>query len=1416
MADYETDDAARAAAFESQQERDAALVEAYRILNDKSLARGSKAKQIAQQVVDSPIFDADNRAKAQNQAKQPATQARSELLGDSTDPQPDTFYEGVTDATQAIDYILKTGNPFERLLAQRIKPFLKGVKVVIVNNPKTDIPNAKNRNSFKGAMGLYVQTGKQRTIYLSNLPGLRGINNMTFLHEGVHGATMAQINAYIKDPSSISPQARSAIEDMNSVMLQAYKYYAVLSYAKRTDPLEDGLYKLGAFTDLKEFVAYGLTQPEMQDFLMKVPGQYKFDGETLNRGLLTKFVQSIRKMFGMGPQSESAFQDLVVVTDRLLRAGAAPAPGSTITALAKKVAAKENKTFGKIVKSNVASDMNAGMGELMMQTRNAKDAIRLLRASYDAMSVGSLRALLSSIPTEDVTRAAGDRVANIAVVNKTMQDMATMRTKMIRELAGKAERWAQFNLKHKEGGRALADVINASTLLGIDPTLHANLADALQNDVEVQRLNAEYQAAMQDPTKSPKQRSAAKAKITERENNIKAVYQGGVATNPLTKEKYPVAGWEKLGTYGNGEGRRIYSMAMQAYKDSFALHLDILTDKITKSSIPGVANQPNTPKGQLIAQITRSFQEAQQLGVYFPLMRYGKFMLRIGSGKSGDFYLFESATARNNYARQRAEARGKSVAELIESKDFAVADTPQKMAIDVAESSQMLKDLFKTIDDNTQIDPATGRAAITDVDGIKDQVYQMFLMTLPDRDLRRRFTHRQGKTGFSADVLRNFVVSQHTAANQLARLAYADKIRMAIASAYAELEGNPDKLKLSTFVDEIAIRATDDITPQPINESALDKLATVGNQAVFFYMLTAPKSALVQLTQLPIVGLPTLSAEYGFTETSLTAARYLNLLDKFGLSKRDANGNVTTTWGEPSINDSSYVNKHPDPEYRKALKRAWQAGQDMDLFMATFAADTTARAQTPSKSFAGRPRRALRWAGNFMSGAFHHSERIAREIMYMSAFELEFARAKKEGLDNDAATARSIKVAAEMLNEGLFNYTQYNKPRKVFGLVDAKRGIGRIPFQFMSFPIQMTSFLIRNGFKAIRLMSTMQERKEAAIKLFGTLGMTFMFAGAVGLPLYSFFMGVAEGVREAFRPDMEDEDEDVFYDENDDGNPLGKRNLDLWFREWFIPTYFGRDSSIANALGLTDEQALTLQRAVKMGPISAFTDLDISASTSLDGLWFRSDTPAATSKDAFVEQAYDATYGPLGSMVTQIISSFDDFNNGDFNRGVEKLLPAFLRGTAKSVRLASEGELTRQGYKIKDVEEYSTGKLVGQALGFKSTEAAELQKKAILGARMAKEIEKDRLKTLNDLDKAVQRFERDPSDANEERIEKALVGIGLFNYKNGFMNPITRETVVQSLKGRAKRRAGSVDGLALSEREGAFIYPLLEKTRKDE
>ena len=276
-----------------------------------------------------------------------------------------------------------------------------------------------------------------------------------------------------------------------------------------------------------------------------------------------------------------------------------------------------------------------------------------------------------------------------------------------------------------------------------------------------------------------------------------------------------------------------------------------------------------------------------------------------------------------------------------------------------------------------------------------------------------------------------------------------------------------------------------------------------------------------------------------------------------------------------------------------------------------------------------------------------------------------------------------------------------------------------------------------------------------------------------------------------------------YYDDDDEGNPLGKRSLDLWFRESFIPDFFGAGSSLAKSLGLTDEQALMLQRSVKMGPISALTDLNIGASTSLNNLFFTEDAPAESSKAAFQQMLVGLT-GPFGGMVEQGFAAFDDFNKGHINRGVEKILPAFLRGSATSYRLHSEGLQTRQGDEIRSPEWYTTAKLVGQAAGFQSTETAEIQKKNFIGRRMMEKIKKERKETLDKLDLAVRRYDEDASDAVE-----------VYNYKNSPL-PIEGDTIRTSLRNRAERRAMSSEGLSVNRKERDILEPLLEKSKVDQ
>ena len=72
-----------------------------------------------------------------------------------------------------------------------------------------------------------------------------------------------------------------------------------------------------------------------------------------------------------------------------------------------------------------------------------------------------------------------------------------------------------------------------------------------------------------------------------------------------------------------------------------------------------------------------------------------------------------------------------------------------------------LKNIFEILDTP---------GATLDLQLLKDQIYQLYLTTMPEQSFRKQFIHRKGRTGFSGDALRNFITSSVNMANQLARL----------------------------------------------------------------------------------------------------------------------------------------------------------------------------------------------------------------------------------------------------------------------------------------------------------------------------------------------------------------------------------------------------------------------------------------------------------------------------------------------------------------------------------------------------------------------------------------------------------------------------------------------------------------------
>lgn len=1007
----------------------------------------------------------------------------------------------------------------------------------------------------------------------------------------------------------------------------------------------------------------------------------------------------------------------------------------TVQSRIKKAREKAAKLEDVISKSNPDETLDVA-GELMKSMRGNTESIDRLKSVWSDTTVDRIKTILPVMTTDDITRWVGDRINNIKGINAAVTAMGAYRFNWRQDSAPLMEDWVSYYQSDRKAADELADNMHRATILQVDPSAHADAKTYAANDTQLAELQAKKKAA-----KNASAAGRVDSEIFQRQEDIKLMYEF----------------WDKM----DPKAKDIFARTRDYYKKQFDEYMSLLKGEVDKTT-------DGETKDRLNKKIQDMFATAKELEVYFPLRRYGKYWYQFGTGENREFYMFDSAHQRNTAMRDRLElakkggdARGAE--KMIEDGDLDLGSSSRQAMAKEAGSSKILSDMFKLIDGAQRLDK----------DAMKEQVFTLYMNTLPNNSMRQNLRKRKTIAGFSRDALRNYVTSVNSASNQMAKLKYSSDIRNGIMSARDEIKNNPDKDKLGAFVEEIEKRSELELMPDLPEEGEIDwnGLAAMGNQAVFYYMLTSPKSAIVQMTQLHIVGLPVLSAKYGLGKTMKMAAKYGNPLFSIGVVK---DGKMAA----PSVSLSKAITEEKSATRKADLKEGWEHANKLDKFMDTFVASTTERGKMSSAAHASTGQTALRRVANFMSGAFHHLERISREIMYMSAFELEYDAQLAAGKSRPEAVEAAKETAVNQLEEALFNYSSYNKPRL------AKTPLGKLGFQFMSYPMQMTSYLVRNFASLVRDLPA-AEKKAAAIKFFGTIGMTSMYAGVVGLPGYALIMGVADGLKNLFGDPGDDEMD----------NPLAAHNTDIWFRQYFIPTYFG-----AGVVG----------RAITYGPVSAITGGDISGSTSLDGLWLRNDNPPDSYKDGFQQMLLGLT-GPFGSMGSQVAAGFDDINNGDFVKGMEKLSPAFLRNFIRTGRYASEGYITKgnPGDTIKEKEWFTTGKLLGQTMGFTPMEIADIQQKTYALKREAEVIVSKQAKLLDRLNRAM-------AKDDEAELDRVLEAIDKYNDKYAMVLPITADSMNSSIKNRLAVQAASIQGLRVNGQFRPAAEELLSGSLEEE
>ena len=777
-------------------------------------------------------------------------------------------------------------------------------------------------------------------------------------------------------------------------------------------------------------------------------------------------------------------------------------------------------------------------------------------------------------------------------------------------------------------------------------------------------------------------------------------------------EKFVQGLYETLGKTAGGHA--LYGTLMDSGKADLHKEVDALFAAVKNEDLPGDIKDPATPKGALYEYVQGLRDKVAKLEVYFPESRFGKYTVAIGSEKDGNL---ESYTLDTRIERDRL--RDALEEELRANKDprinsVRMYDTPKEARDNISTASEKeLKKIYAALG-GEKVGPSS-------IETIKDAAFQLYMRTLPQtaalKDLEQR---RKNITGGSVDVIRGYAAHKSSANNRLARMVYGPQMRNALAEIKLEADKASDpqeNLRLRTVVGELNARVNRSMDPRFTDDefqNGMDKLARLGGKAVFYNFLSSPKQFVVQFATIPMIAAPVLAARYGVSIPQMLTHMGQHLrLDRKELSL---------------FNKDYSASRMKDPAARTAFSTEYDALNAGGFFDETRIAEAAAISKKPQigGTVAARVARKIDHVLRF---AFQTAESSVRKVIFATTFEFEYAKAKKETKSPQEAQALARIRAIEATYKTAFNYSIWNRPR-----LFTANPILRTATQFMIFPMAMSSLLLES-FKQFALspLATVEEKRAAAKQFWGIMGMTAVFGGLTGLPMYAAVTAVLDIYADA----MGDDDDD------DESNPLYRKNSDLWIREWLIPNLFGSGSGLASTLGLSKEMGALLDRSLKYGPVSALTGLNIASSTSAANLPFMFFIDKDASNKDLETNFYDIMLGPTGALIKNYNNGLKDMAKGDYIRGVEQFLPSVIKAPVAAMRYASEGNVARSGREVRGAEYYTAGRLFLQSLGFADTATFEKENALYEAAKVGYEIKEEKNALYDALDVAYRKGDTD-------------------------------------------------------------------------
>ncbi|MBA4285481.1 MAG: hypothetical protein C0434_08120 [Xanthomonadaceae bacterium] len=729
-------------------------------------------------------------------------------------------------------------------------------------------------------------------------------------------------------------------------------------------------------------------------------------------------------------------------------------------------------------------------GEARTRARVGKaidDALRNrpeLRDRADAAR-GKVRAgLLRFMTPRMLLESYGDQFADgsLRTYVEAGVERAEEKHRRARDAAELMSRWQGLPKQERD---ALAELMHDATLAGVRPNgaVDVEAMRSLARTLIKKRSGIEAGMKDREDGGTDRQRKAA-ARLTSQINRLAGLVANAEPNHAKLKARYDAM---------SAPAREVYDAAESALQKQFDEERAAQIRRIERLQVvdPDTGRyQPADAKlvQDLRERLDRAYNEAQGPEPYFPLKRFGDYVVRLAPHPD-----FEEGLEPVEFYESEVDAAAR--VRQLASQGYGSYQTTRSSFFEREFKSAAPEFMKEALD-------MIGKAGLPESDqkAIADQFHQLYLKSLPDASAMKSRIHRTGVPGFHQDAARSFAHAVLHGGNRIANLNHVDRMTQAIEDMKAFKDANDAKSDFATntarqqLIDEVQMHLRDTLAPKH------SRFAFGAQQLGFLWMLGGNVStAVVNLTQTLQFTVPGLLSRFS---TGPALAVFGRMAAAVGSPTRIQ---LNVDGKRLSVDAPSGLSATERAAYEELVRRG--------VISVTMAHDLAGIAERGIDDVIAdtAPRKFWRAVTYAATLPQHTTERMNREIAAMSFYRL----ARQAGKSHEAA----IDGAAMFAHETQFDYSAANRARAM------RNPWVRVFTLFKTYAANVIYRQWRDIRTALGLNAATADERTMAARAFALrTAMVGMTTGATGIMGVSTVLGILDAVRDAFGDDDEPAD----------------------------------------------------------------------------------------------------------------------------------------------------------------------------------------------------------------------------------------------------------------------------------------------------